>query len=341
VGRYRARTVAEMLRALIHGFRVFHNDADILAAEAAKPAEKKRKLAEANECERVFVRDILGDPVLHARSEEIQYEEDPQQLCKMVEYIDECDLIRLGRNYAEYYALLRGNPPGIAPPAAAPPVAAAPPAPLPLPLEWVGGTPQQPKSYADTEQFGAYVKQWFTTLEGTAAESFKKRIRRLTLVIACSVVVLFNLDGIDLIRGLNANGTARAALGAQADTLRVTADRLGVGGFEAGAWPDPSNHDLALVMQKTATILDEANIGIGWQHSWITKRWAASKGVGTEPGVPPTRVRLGLDTFLWLVGLFFSAAMVSLGSRFWLSMLAKVLPLKNEVQYRKQEEAPK
>jgi hypothetical protein len=364
VGRYRARTVSELLHSLIHGFRVYHNDADILAAEAAPtPAEKRKALADANKCEDVFVKDILVDPVLHQRGEEIQYQDEPQQLCRMVEYIDEGDLIRLGRNYAEYYELLRkqGNPPGVAPPPAAPAsaappvaaaVAAAPPPPaapqgpplavLPLPLVWVGGASHADKPYADTQKFGEYVTQWFTTLEGTAAESFKKRIRRLTLVIACSVVVLFNLDGIDLVRGLFANGNARAALGAQAGTLQDTADRLRIAGFDGGAQSQAlSNHDLALVMQKTATILDEVNIGIGWQNSWITRRWAAYKGVSAIPGLPPTRVRLVLDTLSWVLGLFFSAAMVSLGSRFWLSMLAKVLPLKNEVQYRKQEEAAK
>jgi hypothetical protein len=355
VGRYRARTVSELLHALIHGFRVYHNDADILKAEAAPgPAARKKLLDAANECEDIFVRDILVDPVLHQRGEEIEYQEEPQQLCRMVEYIDEGDLIRLGRNYAEYYELLRqhGNPPVVAPRAAAPPPAAPPaaapqgvaPLPvLPLPLEWVGGIAHADKPYADTEKFGNYVTLWFATLEGTAAESFKKRIRRLTLVLACSVVVLFNLDGIDLVRGLFSNGSARAALGAQAGALQDTADRLRITGYDGGSPSQPalSNHDLALVMQRTATILDEANIGIGWQNSWITRRWAAYKGVGAEPGVPPTGVRLALDTLSWVLGLFFSAAMVSLGSRFWLSMLAKVLPLQNEVQYRKQEEAAK
>lgn len=331
LGRYRSRTVAGMLYALIHGYRVYYNDPDILEAEAeTDPMKRRTLLDQANRCEAVFVRDILADPALHSRGEAIQFQDDPDQLSAMVEYIDEQDLIDLGRNYAEYYS--RNHPAlaaGVAPP-------------FPLPVEWIGGRPGIVKAYADTDTFTAYVKRWFKTLEGTAAESFKQRIRRLTLVVSCSVVIVLNLDGIDLIRALYRNGGSRQALIAQSDTLRATAERLGVAapqgeGQNAPKGADRTTKELALELQKTATILDEADAGIGWQNSWITRRWAAFRGVGGGTGVlPPPPERLFLDTSLWLIGLLFSMVMLSLGAPFWVTTMAQVIRLKNEVRLRKE-----
>ena len=65
IGRYRATILIDMLRALIHGFRVFHNGSQALAADGPGATEAQKKACADTEL--TFVNDVLGDPVLHAR----------------------------------------------------------------------------------------------------------------------------------------------------------------------------------------------------------------------------------------------------------------------------------
>jgi hypothetical protein len=332
IGRYRSQTVAGMVKSVIHGFRVYHDDSDILAAEDEKDPEKKMHRAAENErVELQFVNDILSDPVLHTRAERVKYGDDSERLAKLVEYIHGDDLTALVFNWSKYYA--REASPPAEPDASRDPIStrqvASAAVDLPLPAQWVGSG----KPYATTGNFAAYVGRWFATLESTATERFKKRIRALTIVISAVVIVLFNLDGAHLIRELYRNSGARTALTAQLSTLELTAGRLGVrGALQDGPEADTTNRELALELQKTASILDDADVGIGWQNSWIVARWCAYRGECRGTALPPTRGSILLDTFAWLSGLLFSCVMLSLGAPFWYGALASLLNLKNEVQ---------
>lgn len=335
LGRYRSRTVREMLEALMHGFRAYQNDADILADENKKDSTREATFKKSKEAEETFAEDILSDPTLHTRAQKLKYRDNTEQLAKLVEYIDEKDLITLAVNHSEYYDS----------PSSPPKVDTMLPAQvdaIKLPVEWVGGA----KPYATIGNFKRYVGRLFKTLEGTAAESFKMRIRRLTVIISVTLVVLFNLDGFDLLKVLYYDGGGRTALIQQIDTLGTTAGRLGVNGTDSGSSTGPdagsdvdtdnTRKQLLLELQKTATILDEADIGIGWQKSWIVKRWAAYKGVGDGSDIPPSTSRIVLDSFRWLGGLLFSCVMLSLGAPFWYGALSKMINIKNQVQQYKQ-----
>jgi hypothetical protein len=299
---WRGKTLVDTLKQLFVGFRDFHDDPD---AHDDTTATR-------------FAHEVLGDPSLHARDVMLKWSDDPQRLAESIEYIHPDDLITLVHNRSG--------------------VPHAPDANGPLPATWTGASDKKPKPFATTKNFSSWVRRWFPTVEATHAQEFKRRVRRLTLVVSCTVVVLFCLDGLQLVRTLWYNRTAAENLSKQVDTLNATAARLGVAGAGATSDPDKSNKDLALELQKTATLLDDAGAGIGWQNSWITKRWCAYKGYCADP--PPQRPRLFLDLLLFLTGLAFSCVMLSLGAPFWVTTLSSLIRMQNEVQTRRQQPPP-
>jgi hypothetical protein len=342
---YRGESLSQMLRTVIRGFLLFHNDADALAAEQPKADPKARERVEA--CALAFVRDVLTDPSLHARHDAQQYADDPEKLAALVDYLNPDDLIVLANNYAQSY------PPGKhAAGVPVQPVANAKVAPAtareavegaetPLPVEWVGASEDgSPKPWATTANFAAYVLRWFPTIEATHAQEFKRKIRRLTIGLSSLLVVLFCMDAFQLGRALWQSRTGRAAMVAQGDALEVVAARLGVAGAtrttDAAGFAverDATTKDVALEIQKLGAMLDDAGIGIGWQNAWITRRWCAFRGACADP--PPSVGRLIADAALWLLGLFVSCVLLSLGAPFWVSTFSRLIRMRNEVEVRR------
>jgi hypothetical protein len=253
-----------------------------------------------------FAEQVLTDSTLHAYGVMTRYGSDPKKLANLIDYIAPDDLLAVVAMYAE-----DGK----------------------LPKDWFRKGEVPP--WATVTEFAAYLKKWFVTVEATHAQEYKRSMRRLTLGISCLVVVLFCLDGLQLVRTLWQNRTAAEALAKQVDTIQATAGRLG---FGETTERDTTSKELALELQKTATILDEAEVGIGWQSAWITKRWCAYKGCNDLP--QPSKLRLLADAMMWLFGLAFSCVMLSLGAPFWVTTLSSLIRLQNEVQRRKQQPPP-
>ncbi|MGK3992822.1 hypothetical protein [Sorangium sp. So ce1024] len=322
VGRYRSCILTHMLRSLIHGFRTFHRDPEVVDPVTGRPAPDALSRNEA--CEMRFVHEVLADPVLHARSAKLAAGTDPEQLALLVEYIDADDLITIAAG-ASVAVDAEGRE-------------------RLLPGRWVScghGGAVVTKRYATLDQFSAYVRRWFPTLEGTASQTFKQRARRLTLLVSMMVVILFNFDGFQVLARLHQNGGSRAHVVAQADTVLDAATRLGERpspqGAPAAELTDVTLKDLGLEMQKTATILDEAKLGLGWQESWIVERFLAYRGDSLS--APPTTLQLLRDTLFWLAGLAFSCGMLSLGAPFWVTTFSRLIQMRNEVQHRKRQES--
>jgi len=295
---WRGITLIEMLAQTLHGFKDFHE-----ADHSHDEALAKR-----------FAVDILTDPSLHASSVLKRFEGDPDKLAQLIEYIHPDDLITLIYSHA----------------------GANKDVDKPLPAKWTGDLVSE---YATAHHLARYIRRWFQTVEATHAQEFKRKMRRLTLTVSCTIVVLFCLDGLALVRTLWRHRTAAEAITKQVDTLRDTAARLGVVPPSSSSLElDTTAKQLALEMQKTATILDEASVGIGWQNSWIVKRWCAFKHYCEGP--VPTGGRMFTDLLLWLTGLAFSCVMLSLGAPFWVTTLSSLIRLQNEVQRTKQQPPP-
>lgn len=364
LGRYRATTLADMLRSLIHGFRVFHNDAEAVAADQpeATAAEKQA----CRDCEMTFVNEVLSDPVLHARDTKLAYQDNPAALARQIDYIDEQDLVALAYNIATNPA---HSPPAQRGQAGSRSIddlspiipvveairsptrireivahAETPGANLFLPVAWVGGSAEAPKEYATTANFAAYVGRWFSTVEGTAAQRYKSLIRRLTFVVAAFTVVLFNIDSVHLLSDLHRGTTTRAAIVGRIDDLQTVAARLATPESpppaEDASLPASHNKALLLDMQKSLALLSESGLSLGWKDSWIVRRLCAYRGLCADPH-PPSLGQLILDGLGWLGGLLFTCVLLSLGAPFWLNTLSRLINLKNEVQQRKESEASK
>jgi hypothetical protein len=364
LGRYRATTLADMLRSLIHGFRVFHNDADAVSAD--QPDATAAQKQACRDCEMTFVNDVLSDPVLHARSTKLAYQDNPAALARQIDYIDEQDLVALAYNIATNPAhgapALRGQAGSRSIDDLSPVVpmveavrspmrireivahADTPGVNLLLPAAWVGGTADTPKEYASTANFAAYVGRWFSTVEGPAAQHYKSLIRRLTFVVAALAVVVFNIDSIHILSDLHRNTTTRAAIVGRIDDLQTVAARIAgsdsLPPAEDASMPAPNSKVLLLDMQKSLALLSESGLSVGWKDSWIVKRLCTYRGLCADPQ-PPSLGQLTLDVLGWLGGLLFTCVLLSLGAPFWVNTLTRLINLKNEVQQRKESEASK
>ena len=159
------------------------------------------------------------------------------------------------------------------------------------------------KAVVDAEQFKAFVERWYETVGATSSQHFKQRMRRLTLIVSCVLVVSFNFDGFHLLTDLHREETHGSAITHEIEGIQASAIRSGV--------------------------------GVGWQSSFIADRWRAHQERHPKgPSFPPDREMLG-DGLLWLMGLVFSCAMLSLGAPFWATTLGGLVNLTNAVQKAK------
>jgi hypothetical protein len=243
-----------------------------------------------------FAEEILGSPLLHDHATHKRGKANKRSLTRSVDYLHPEDLINIVHRHSKAGAMKS---------------------------EWTTA-----KAGAPVDDFAKYVHTWYTTVEATHAQAFKRRVRRLTAGVSCAIVVLFCLDGLQLIKTLWSSRMKADAVAKQAGTLVDVAARLDA----------DTPKQLGLELEKTATILDEAQVGIGWQNSWMTRRWCAYKGACSDP--PPTRGRLIADVMFWLFGLAFSCVLLSLGAPFWVSSLSWLIRAQNEVQARRQIPPP-
>lgn len=243
--------------------------------------------------EQAFVEAILGNPLLHTATAVAAAKKGKATLSRTIDYLHMDDLVALVRRSFEDGAPATG------------------------PVRDV---------VTDLRKFEDFIARWYGTIGATASEHFKRRMRHITTVVSCLVVLGFNVDGIHLIGDLYRDQAARTTLRVEADDIRKTAARLGQIPAEEGtaARREADVQALTAELAKTAAILDQPAAGIGWQDSWILKRWRAS------PPVPP--VRLAADVALWIAGLVFSCVMLSLGAPFWATTLGRLVNLGNAVQ---------
>lgn len=188
------------------------------------------------------------------------------------------------------------------------------------------------KAVVDVEQFTRFVERWYETVGATASQYFKHWMRRLTLVVSCAVVVAFNFDGFHLITDLQRDSSQRSALAREIEAIHETSQRLMPPAPAAVASTDAALESLRQEMTTTTKLLEETGVGIGWQSSFIVKRWRAYHNAD---GPRISSARMLADAALWLSGLVFSCVMLSLGAPFWATTLGSLVNLTNAVQKAK------
>jgi hypothetical protein len=191
------------------------------------------------------------------------------------------------------------------------------------------------------------VGRFFPTLEATAAQRFKGQIRQLTILLAAILVVVFNFDSVQLLRTLYQNSGARAAVAAQAEQIADIAERSGVKapvraapGAEAPTSAPVVIEETAglapsIQVQQAAAALDQPDLGIGWEGSYIIGRFCAYRGSCSTTTPPVSGGQLALAVSLWCLGLLASCVMLSFGAPFWYGTLKQLLNLGNELKGKK------
>jgi hypothetical protein len=203
------------------------------------------------------------------------------------------------------------------------------------------------KAVVDVTTFTAFVERWYETVGATSSQHFKLRMRRLTLLVSCALVIAFNFDGIRLIADLHRDETERDTLAREIAAIHHTSELLSGEHGEHGdrdatakAPPaaEPALHELTEELRRTSKILEGSGLGAGWQSSYIVNRWSLALREAHDGGPgerAPTKRELFGDTLLWLVGIVFSCVMLSLGAPFWATTLGSLVNLTNAVQKAK------
>jgi hypothetical protein len=196
------------------------------------------------------------------------------------------------------------------------------------------------KAVSDVEQFTRFVERWYETVGATASQHFKHRMRQLTLLVSGAVVVIFNFDGLHLIADLHRDDAQRAALTREIAAIHDLSRSLGAqraAGDEGPfvATPEATLQTLALEMKRATELLGEPSVEIGWQSSFIARRWHAYRSRDDAQETHPTDGQMLADALLWLAGLAFSCVMLSLGAPFWATTLGSLVNITNAVQKAK------
>jgi hypothetical protein len=145
------------------------------------------------------------------------------------------------------------------------------------------------------------IEAWYNATMSRVSGWYKRRTQKAVLLIAVLLAVSMNADTINIARSLAANATFRSAVAGSASTYFVK-----MSSQDAGAQKEPGQelmNDLAL--------MKSLSLPIGWNTDAATK-------------VPLNF----LDWVCKLVGLFLTAAAISLGAPFWFDLLNKIVNLR-------------
>jgi len=213
-----------------------------------------------------------------------------------------------------------------------------------LPITWFGGIPasDKPPTRAQQRQFAYhytlppgtinardfhdYCLRWFPTVEENASQSFGNEQRTVARSVAGLAVVLLNLDAIHLAYDLYRNRAISDHLSSRVDEVLSLSKQIGA---EKPGEPDTMSH-AQQELSKAAAILTTEHVPLGWQDSYMAKRWCAYHDDCDDVTIKkPTTGELELDIALWILGLGTSWMLLSLGAPFWVSVIEKITGLGN------------
>jgi len=184
------------------------------------------------------------------------------------------------------------------------------------------------------QRLSDYVHAWFPTAAATASNQYGKTSRRKAMSIAALVVVLLNLDAVRLAYDLYRDRALDARLGQHVDDMSTMAERLAAPPLRPDARPDPAaTAQLQADLQKTMALFSVERVPIGWNDSYISKRWCKYHDDCDDPGVAkPTRSQILFDIAYWLMGLFAAWLMISLGAPFWVHALETLTGIRDRLK---------
>lgn len=187
-------------------------------------------------------------------------------------------------------------------------------------------------------ELSTYIDKWFTTAAATAANQFGKISRRKAMSVAAILVVALNLDAIRLAYDLYRDRALDARVVQHVDDMASTAERIlpTAAAHPEGAPATPGAEDLGQLqadLQKTMALFTVERIPIGWNDSYISKRWCKYHDDCDDPNIAkPTRAQMLMDVIYWLLGLFAAWLMLSLGAPFWVKVLENLIGMRDALK---------
>ena len=131
----------------------------------------------------------------------------------------------------------------------------------------------------------------------------------------------------------------------QAEQIADIAERSGVKAPRAPGTEAPTSAPVvieetaglapSIQVQQAAAALDQPDLGIGWEGSYIIARFCAYRGTCASEAPPISGGQLAIAISLWCFGLLASCVMLSFGAPFWYGTLKQLLNLGNELKGRK------
>lgn len=182
------------------------------------------------------------------------------------------------------------------------------------------------------------LQTWFSDGMQRSSTMFKEKLQKLSLIVACVLVVLMNVDTLAITQVLWDDPDLRAALAASASANARNPETE----FETGESPlSTSLIDDALDAQATAQKLVALNVPLGWSYVPLTPEMAQDAATLGLPdpysdqnnlwNLWPGNGNPGWFSLLLakLVGLAVSAIAAAQGAPFWFDLLAKFTSRRN------------
>ncbi len=167
------------------------------------------------------------------------------------------------------------------------------------------------RSGTEVTAFRTGLEAWFNTFEDQVTAWYKQKTHIVVTAMSVVLVGAMNIDTMALARQLSSDTKVRAVVVAQGlQTAKTpTIDKL------PGAKPEGTPHEQ---LAKVAHDLADTGLRIGWDEAAIGQLLHAD---GTFAS--------GWDFLVKLVGLFVSAAAISLGAPFWFNTLKTLASIRS------------
>jgi hypothetical protein len=195
-----------------------------------------------------------------------------------------------------------------------------------------------PASLATRDNFVAWLRRWFSTIESNAVGRFRKESMWTAGVVSALAVVCLNLDAIQLASDLFHQTALSNTLAQHAPGLLRLADSDLP---EAGTRPDGVGDFVQI-----SGLLNVPELRLGWQRSVFIEHFCAWRETCSLP-VSLTKTVLhthwsdvSLYGLRWAGGLTLSFMLLLLGAPFWADRLREVLQLRGPKARLGKEEAP-
>jgi hypothetical protein len=162
----------------------------------------------------------------------------------------------------------------------------------------------------DITRVQSSIEQWYDSAMDRASGWYKRRTQLILLALGLGVAALSNANTLTIADYLYRNSSTRAALVAEAGTLR--------------------NESLADHRNAQALYarLDSLQLPIGWNHPWASPQWGDSFGsfVAAAWNAPWDNL------FFPIVGWLITAVAISLGAPLWFDLLNKFMVIRSTVK---------